>query len=302
MADLIHAMRPPLPATTTPVELPLKPFAPQSLPSSIVCILATFLAASAFAQTTIFTQPNSVPCAPTTPRPEFPSSSPAPPPCVIKSHADTSISLGTFAQLTTGRSQDIPNNNTIVQDTAPSAGVLGTFRQTFSPWLGYSVNLGYARVSDHYRGYGVAAEGGNYVDGFNVSTNVYESSVTYVAHTRVNKRYSIFADVGPGLLTFLPIHRGPDAINYVPFEYASLIPGVQIRPTGVFGSGIDIHLTQHIDLRAEYRGLLYKNPDFNTGDAPYSKLMTLTNEPTFSLVYHLHALRKTTPTNTKARY
>jgi hypothetical protein len=307
MADLTHAMRPPLPATTTPVELPLKPFALRHLHTStvVLCIATMLLAASSFAQlTTAATQLNAVPCTPTAPRPEFPASSPtpAPPPCFIKPHADTSISLGTFAQLTTGRSQDIPNNTTIVQDTAPSAGVLGTFRQTFSPWLGYSVNLGYARVSEHYRGYGVAAEGGNYVDGFNVSTNVYESSVTYVAHTRVNKRYSIFADVGPGLLTFLPIHRGPDAINYVPFGYASLIPGVQVRPTGVFGSGIDIHLTQHIDLRAEYRGLLYKNPDFNTGDAPYSKLMTLTNEPTISLVYHFHATAPNQPRHKNARH
>ena len=289
------------------MEIPLKPLAPRPLRASTIalCIATTLLAASSFAQTTTpTTQFNAVPCTPTAPRPEFPASSPtpAPLPCAIKPHVDTSISIGTFAQLTTGRSQDIPYNTTIVQDTAPSAGVLGTFRQTFSPWLGYSVNLGYARVSEHYRGYGVSAEGGGYVDGFNVSTNVYESSITYVAHTRVNKRYSIFADAGPGLLTFLPIHRGSDAINYVPFQYASLIPGVQVRPTGVFGSGIDVHLTQHIDLRAEYRGLLYKNPDFNTGDAPYSKLMTLTNEPTVSLVYHFHATNPAPAQHKKARH
>lgn len=213
---------------------------------------------------------------------------PAPQPCITKPRTETSISLGAFAQLTTTRSQDIPYNTTIVQATAPSAGVLGTFRQTFSPWLGYSVNLGYSRLSEHYRGYGIGTDSGGYVDGFNVSTNVYESSVTYVAHTRVNNRYSLFADVGPGLLTFLPVHRGANAINYVPFQYASLVPGVQVRPTGVFGSGLDLHLTQRLSLRAEYRGLLYKNPDFQTGDAPYSKLMTLTSEPTVSLVYTFH--------------
>jgi len=44
----------------------------------------------------------------------------------------------------------------------------------------------------------------------------------------------------------------------------------------------DLHLSRRFDLRAEYRGLLYKNPDFQTGGDPYSKQLTLTNEPTLS--------------------
>lgn len=273
----------------------MRPFASQHLRRSILAlgITATLLASCSFAQTktSATTQTQSPTCAPkpTPGKPAPPPTNPPLPPCRVKHHADTSISLGAFSQLTTGRSQDIPYNTTIVQDTAPSAGFLGTFRQTFSPWLGYSVNLGYARVSEHYRGYDIGINNNNYVDGFNVSTNVYESSITYVAHTRVNKRYSIFGDVGPGLSTFLPIHRGPDAASFVPFQYPFLVPNVQVRPTGVFGAGIDLYLTQHIDLRAEYRGLLYKNPDFNTGDAPYSKLLTVTNEPTVSLVYNFSA-------------
>ena len=307
MADLILATALVF-LQTTPEEILLEPFTLQSLRASTVTlwIATTLLAASSFAQTnTATTQPNSVPCKPTAPRPEFPESSPtpAPPPCAIKSRVDTSISIGVFSQLTLARSQDSYNNFFNVQDTAPSAGTLGTFRQTFSTWLGCSVNLGYARVSEHYRNNSgiYTATGSDYTDGFNVSTNMYESSITYIAHTRVNKRYSLFGDVGPGLLTFLPIHRGVDAINYAPGQLASLIPGTQVRPAGIFGSGIDLHLTQHFDLRAEYRGLLYKNPDFNTGDFPYSKRLTITNEPTISLVYNFH-VSPGNPQRKKARH
>jgi hypothetical protein len=94
---------------------------------------------------------------------------------------------------------------------------------------------------------------------------------------------------GFGLLPFLPIHRGADAISYAPAQSPHLIPSVQLRPSGVFGSGIDLQLTHSFDLRAEYRGLLYKNPDFQTGDFSYSKQLTITSEPTLSLVYHLHS-------------
>jgi opacity protein-like surface antigen len=260
----------------------MTPRAQKSLRIIGLTIASILISALALAQTT--NHPAS-PCKALSTEPKPPATH-KPVPCRAGLHAETSISLGAFSQLTTTRSKDIPYQTTIVQGTAPSAGVLGTFRQTFSPWLGYSVNLGYTRLSEHYRGYGVGTDSGAYVDGFNVSTNVYESSVTYVAHTRVNKRYSIFADAGPGLLTFLPVHRGADAINYVPFQYASLVPGVQVRPTGLFGSGLDLYLTHRLSLRAEYRGLFYKNPDFQTGDAPYSKLMTLTSEPTLSVVYN----------------
>jgi len=174
-----------------------------------------------------------------------------------------------------------------LQGTAPSTGTLGTFRQTFSPWLGYSINLGYARVSEQYR-----SDNGNYgfPDNLNINSNMYETSITYIAHTSINKRISLFGDGGPGLLTFLPI----PGENY---------PGlsVQVRPTGVFGSGIDLHLSRHFDFRAEYRGLIYNNPDFRTGDT-LSKRITLTSEPTISLVYHLHAAAPNQPRHKSARH
>ncbi len=267
----------------------MNPLALRHLRRSILVIgLATTLLTSlGFAQTETPAAPSATkPCMPASPTKNPPSTSPTPPPCRAKHHPDTSISLGLFPQLTIDRTSD--SNGFTQQGTAPSTGTLGTFRQTFRAWLGYSVNLGYSRVSEQYRNPGAFYSG---LGDFNIDANMYESSITYIAHTPVNKHFSLFGDIGPGLLTFLPVHRGANAIDYAPNRLANLIPGVQVRPAGLFGSGIDLHLTRRFDLRAEYRGLFYKNPDFQTGDAPYSKQLTLTSEPTISLVYNFYKSR-----------
>jgi hypothetical protein len=187
--------------------------------------------------------------------------------CGAKCHPSTSISLGLFPQLTITRSHE-SFSSLLGQSTAPSTGTLGTFRQTFSPWLGYSVNLGYSRASEQYLN---GAYGS--LQGYKADANMYETSVTYIAHTHPSRRISLFGELGPGLATFLPVERGPNSGL-----------SVQVRPTAVFGSGIDIHLTHRFDFRTQYHGLLYNNPDFETGDY-LSKRVTLTSEPTLSLVY-----------------
>lgn len=254
----------------------MRPFASKTHRRALIlCTTIALSATSAFAQTTHKTR--GAICTP----PPNPLTQTAPPthppllPCPVKHHSDTSISLGIFPQVTIDRLGDLYGFTT--QGTAPSTGFLGTFRQTFSPWLGYSVNLGYSRVSEQYRN-----STGYYFDGisFNINSNMYESSITYIAHTSVNKRISLFGDAGPALLTFLPVpgDSNPRGLS------------VQVRPTVVFGSGVDVHLSRHFDLRAEYRGLFYNNPDFQTGDT-LSKRLTITSEPTVSLVYHFHATK-----------
>ena len=276
----------------------MKSLAPRTLRLSTLALgmAATLLSSGSLAQTT--TQSSSQtdaqtsrpatpnPCKATPSTPGAPSPAPNPPSCVTKpKKPDTSLSLGVFSQLTIDRTQD--TFGFAMQGTAPSVGTLGTFRQTFSSWLGYSVNLGYSRISEHYLNPDAYYTYNN--DGeFNVDSNMYESTISYVAHTRINKRFSLFGDIGPGLLTFLPVHRGATAIDYTPGHLAMGIPSVQFRPAGVAGSGVDLNLTRRFALRAEYRGLLYKNPDFQTGYTLYSKQLTLTSEPTLSLVYHLH--------------
>jgi hypothetical protein len=55
----------------------------------------------------------------------------------------------------------------------------------------------------------------------------------------------------------------------------------------VFGVGMSYRLTEHLGLRAEYRGLFYKSPDFAPmrNEVPVTRLFTVTNEPVVSLSY-----------------
>ena len=62
----------------------------------------------------------------------------------------------------------------------------------------------------------------------------------------------------------------------------------------LFGVGMNYRLTEHLGLRAEYRGLFYKSPDFGVtrNIGPVTRLFTVTNEPTVSLSYTFGTRRK----------
>lgn len=209
-----------------------------------------------------------------------------------KSDSAIDISLGMFGQLTPTRT---PTNvatessgsiyTQSIQGTSASAGALGTFRQSFGRWLGYNVNFGYSRFSEKYSQGIVFIPNPSYVPALNptsnfargsIGTNMYELTGAYLVHGPRAKRVDTFAQLGGGVLSFLPTQN--------PSPYS-----VQFRPTMVFGAGIDYKLSQHLALRAEYRGLFLKNPDFKgdngVGSVITSKLFTVTNEPTLSIVY-----------------
>lgn len=198
-----------------------------------------------------------------------------------RSHAETSISLGVFPDLTAPRLQDNGNGNLVTQSSTASAGVLGTFRQSFSPWLGYSVNMGFTRDSTHYTNGATYGSVGTPTNFF-IANDVYELSLAYVAQKHLSPKLTAFADIGAGMVAFLPEHRGPDAINYAPDHFRSLVPAVDFRPQGVGGFGIDYHFNRSLAFRAEYRGQLYKYVDYGLG---LPRLMTVANQPTLSLAY-----------------
>jgi opacity protein-like surface antigen len=211
----------------------------------------------------------------------------------LKPHTD--LSLGIFGQLTPTR---IPTSSVAYADgsfitqktqgTSPSAGVLGTLHQSFKPWLAYNVNLGYTRFSENY------SIGQGYVPGKDsqfpawstfsqgsIGTNMYELTVAYVFEGPRNKRFNTFGQFGGGGLFFLPTDRNS------PFHQ-------QTRPAMLFGVGMNYKLTDHLDIRAEYRGFFYKNPDFAypLGVIPMSKLFTVTSAPAVSLVYRFGGPKK----------
>ena len=191
------------------------------------------------------------------------------------------VSVGAFAQLTPNR---VTNGGGTVQGASPSEGVLATMHQQVGPLLGYSVNFGYTRTTEQFLNVVVVNPGGgptNYSDG-SVTTDMWELSGSYVMHApKYFQRFSPYGQFGAGILSFLPAKKNqPDAVNF--------------RLAGLFGAGADYRLSRTLGVRLEYRGMIYKNPDFRFAPKVLrtSKNYTVTSEPTISLTYSFRAKQR----------
>ena len=197
----------------------------------------------------------------------------------------TDISVGIFGQLTPARTpttSETISTPTVsgesffqkTQGTTPSVGVLGTLHQQFNRWLGYNVNVGYSRFTENYSdSYTYTSTTPQYsesgVSHTSIGTNMYELSAASVVQGPRTKQFSTFFQTGAAILSFLPT-QNPS-------------PGsAQFRPALLFGVGFNYRLSEHLGVRAEYRGQFYKNPDFKMS---LDKLFTVTNAPAVSLVY-----------------
>ncbi len=207
------------------------------------------------------------------------------------------VSVGTAGQFTATRAPvfttvyPLSGSSTtqVTQGASPSVGAFGTLHQSFSRWLGYNVNFGYTRFSENYsNGQSVvptstssSATTSSLIRG-SVRTNMMDLTVAGVIEGPRTQRFSTFAQVGGGGLFFEPIDSNIGAKQ-------------QTRPAMVFGTGANFKLTDRLSLRAEYRGLFYKSPDFNVTDItpgmtptnqfPMTRLFTMTSTPAVSLVY-----------------
>jgi hypothetical protein len=196
---------------------------------------------------------------------------------------------GEFTETRTPMTRSSEASAFVTQETQAidaSAAVLGSFHQSIKPWVGYTVNVGYTRSTHDY----------SYAQGFIQNPNApgevtysqgaimadrYELTLGYVVEGPRNKRFRTFAQVGGGGLFFVPT--------------ASYFANQQTRPTMLFGVGMEYKVAPHLGVRAEYRGLFYKGPNFayDFDNVPVQRLFTITSSPTISLVYRFGGDRKT---------
>jgi opacity protein-like surface antigen len=145
-----------------------------------------------------------------------------------------------------GQTSGTSSGNGVQDKPTESIGALATFRQSFHPWLGYEVNYSYTRFGERYSTspYGVQ-----------VQNNLNEVSGAYLVQGPSLPILGLqpFATVGTAALIFLPTTTGGQ-------QY-----GQQTRVPLLYELGVNIPiLTSHIGMRFEYRGLVYKTPDFNS--------------------------------------
>lgn len=203
----------------------------------------------------------------------------------------TDFSLGLMGQMTFARNPTtiVPSTEWTVlsqktQSQSPSAGALVTFHGAMKPYLGYNVNFSYTRFtqtdtegSGYVPGQGTnPPSGGSSFTAGALDTHMYELTLAYAFYGPRTKRFRTFGQIGGGGLFFEPIKTS--------------FANQQTRPAMVFGTGMEYDVSRHLSVRAEYRGLFYKMPDFAIDNGfPKQRLFTVTNTPAISLVYHFKA-------------
>ena len=136
------------------------------------------------------------------------------------------------------------DGNGIRQQATDTGGFLLGYRYNINRWLAAEGNYGYDRNSQIYFG----------STGARVQSNIHQISGSAVVRLPGFARIQPYALAGGGALVFDP--TGNAGGNFAGAT-------IETRGAFVYGAGADYAFTRHISLRAEYRGYVYKAPDFN---------------------------------------
>ena len=117
------------------------------------------------------------------------------------------------------------------------------YRYNFNRWLAAEANYGYDRNTQFYFG-GTSAR---------VQSDIHQITGSAVVKLPSFARLQPYALAGVGALVFDPTGNSGGS-----FAGATL----QTKAAFIYGVGAQYAFTRHISLRAEYRGYLYKAPDF----------------------------------------
>ena len=148
------------------------------------------------------------------------------------------------------------DDGSIGRQSTKSGGFLVGYSYQFNSWAGAEGNYGYTRNTQNYIGS---------IGSSPIQADVHEITGSFVAHIPVNVRnVRPYALAGAGALVFDPTDK-------------VLIGGVgrQTKATFVYGGGVNFDVTRNFGVRAEYRGLVYKVPDFTLDNLNLDKVTHL---------------------------
>jgi opacity protein-like surface antigen len=159
------------------------------------------------------------------------------------------------------------NGQGISRTTTDTGGFLVGYRYHINRWLSAEGNYGFDRNTQKYFG------------GFGESraqANLHQVTGDLVLNLPLPmKRVSTYVLAGGGGLIFDPTGNPGGSVAGA---------STQGRGAFLYGGGADYALTRHLSLRAEYRGLVYKNPDFGLA-ALRTDSWTHTAQPSAGIVF-----------------
>jgi opacity protein-like surface antigen len=146
-------------------------------------------------------------------------------------------------------SKTAKSNNGVVSNTpTQSLAVLGSVQYHFTRMHSVELSISHTNNSQIF----VVPP-----NTYRISTAVTEYSGAYVFSPFESKKWEPFLLGGVGGLRFSPGNTFIDGFQ------AALGAGQQTSLAFVYGGGADYHLWRRLNLRLQYRGFLYKTPDFN---------------------------------------
>src|SRR5580765_579802 len=147
---------------------------------------------------------------------------------------------------------NLPRNNDnldIPHHATESGGFMLGYRYHLNPWFAVQGDYGYTRDTQKYFD--------PFLGETDIQTNIHQLTGEAVITAPSQSRVRPYGLAGIGVLFFRPT----DSLNNS-FVGVGNGTGNQTKAAFVYGGGVDFDLSRYVALRVEYRGFLYKIPDF----------------------------------------
>jgi outer membrane immunogenic protein len=158
------------------------------------------------------------------------------------------------------------NGNGIRDNATDTGGFLVGYRYNFTRWLSAEANYGYDRNTQRYFGSTTGR----------VQTNIHTVTGSAVVKLPTVAKLQPYVLGGGGALVFDPTDKSGGG-----FVGATW----QAKGAFAYGGGADYAISKHFSARAEYRGYVYKAPDFSLTSLK-TDAWTHVAAPSAGVVYH----------------
>ncbi len=177
---------------------------------------------------------------------------------------DVSVSgAGVFSRTTNSA------NGSVSDSPTKSVAVFGTVRYRFNHRSAVELNLGHTKNSQIFT---VPP------DTYRVMTGIFEYTVAYVFTPFNGKKLDPFLLAGGGGLKF------GAGNTYIDGNQLALGAASSSSLAFLYGTGADYRVFPHLALRLQYRGLIFKNPDFGIPNRFYTGAKGHLAEPAVGIV------------------
>jgi opacity protein-like surface antigen len=164
------------------------------------------------------------------------------------------------------------NSSTDVEVAAKRGlGALISYRFMLTPRGAVEANYGYSQNNIHFHA-------NSYPNGIQINTRTQEVSAAYIYNFHY-RNFNPFVEAGGGALLWGQIRN---------LATTTIDAKGQTTIVGIYGGGIAYEISPSFDIRAEYRGIVSKVPDFGLSSTPNLNTNRYYNiyNPVIGVAYH----------------